>query len=220
MRYYIYLDKSFLKSLVSVVNNLNLDLEVVEFSSKKTYGTVQDVSLEPKLERIVENEKCIDKVKEKDESLKKSCGRTRRLRRIDYKAAESHNYQTSYERRYINIEDVSEMRNSTYFHKLIEELKGTTRGVDDSIYFERGQILPYKLKGKYIYEKPDRDEEDTKNIFVKLNDTYIWLDSQKLDSDILTISSIVDNVNVLGYTIRHKPEEGYKVVKAIAIYIE
>ncbi|MNP44638.1 hypothetical protein D3C76_1385100 [compost metagenome] len=65
----------------------------------------------------------------------------------------------------------------------------------------------------------DFDFNET-NKFFKINNSYVWLDSSKLECDILLLSNILDKAHVLGYIVNNNRDGNFKVVKAIAIYIE
>ncbi len=213
MRYYIYLDKDFLKSVCSVSPDIGFELEVVEFSSKKTYGYVEDLCIEPKIENGIEEENSA-RCEEEDSLSNSNCNKRRQVDRLDVKTARARNMQTSYERRYINIDEISDIKNAMFFNELINKL---LKVVEDKkeFFFEKGKIYPYKLRNIY-----SQSEDDCfKDVFVKMNDTYIWIDSKKLDVDIEMISNMIEDVSILGYFVRNNIKESYSIVKAIAIFI-
>lgn len=49
MRYYLYLDKPFLRSIYSAIGDINFDIDIVEFTSQKSYSTTNDVCLQPRI---------------------------------------------------------------------------------------------------------------------------------------------------------------------------
>ena len=52
MRYYIYLDKEFLRTLFSVFDDNNLNIEVVEFSIRKSFSKNNGFLIDPCVENI------------------------------------------------------------------------------------------------------------------------------------------------------------------------
>ncbi|MCX8075055.1 MAG: hypothetical protein N2749_05665 [Clostridia bacterium] len=230
MRYYIYLDKSFLKSLFSAISDIDFDIGIVEFSTQKSYSTTQDYSIEPKFEKVNENEfkdtdiegtiKNTDVKTKGEANINKGIEKNKNLKSVGLSIDRSDTYQTSSSRKFINIEDISDIKNDNFYHKLVEGLYGDLKKYSN-ICFECGCISPCKLRNRYEFESEDASSNwDTKNKFFKINDTYVWIDPEKLGTDLIFLSNIVDNVNVIGYNINEDKDRGYRIIKAVAIYIE
>ena len=87
--------------------------------------------------------------------------------------------------------------------------------------YEQGNIFPCRLNNRFRgNDTEDNIKEDKNNIFFRINHTYVWLDSKKLNTDITFLCNILDKVRVLGYEVCDNIMPGYRVIKAIAVYIE
>ncbi|MNI39722.1 hypothetical protein D3C73_939120 [compost metagenome] len=228
MRYYLYVDKDFLKSLFAAIGESDFDIGIMEFYTQKSYSTTQDVCVEPSVGTETEeecgNESAKSKHNKKEETdLTKESGsrnssRDRQHSRMELSLDQSNTYQMSMSRRYINIEDISQIRNDNFYCSLVEKLleKANT---ENNVCHECGPMQPCKLRNRFDgYD--DRDDMNTNHKFFKINNTYVWVDANKLDADIIFLSNIVDTIHVLGYNINVNEALGFKVVKAVAMYIE
>ena len=56
MRYYIYLDKVFLRTLFGALDKFDFKIDVMEYSIRKSYTKNNEVRLEPCIESIKDGE--------------------------------------------------------------------------------------------------------------------------------------------------------------------
>ena len=70
MRYYLYLDRCFLRNLFSVVGNSNFNIEVVEYSVRKSNTQNNQLSIDPCIENFCQFEDECQKFKEKDNPIR------------------------------------------------------------------------------------------------------------------------------------------------------
>ena len=52
MRYYLYLDKEFLKSLFASISEVDFDIEIMEFSIQKGETITKDINIAPNVNKI------------------------------------------------------------------------------------------------------------------------------------------------------------------------
>ncbi len=211
MRYYIYLDKCFLRNLFSTLTTSNFDIEVVEYSVRKCSTVNNQLSVDPNVESICEVEKDKSSVNKKniqkrykDEKLSKQG------LHAQYGYGNTSTIET--QRRYINIEDITQMKNNTFYHNLIEKLNNQNSRNDKRIIIEDGFIELYKREDMF-------KEDKTNDSFFMINDKYIWYDKNILQGDIDLMAQMACKIKVIGYTVSCLEKE-QKVVKAIAIFIE
>ncbi|MDO4282683.1 MAG: hypothetical protein Q4D02_03525 [Clostridia bacterium] len=210
MRYYIYLDKELLQMLFCTLENTNFDIEVVEYSVRKNYGTSNEVSIDPGIESISDCESSMDKDNEKKEHRRNKSGNLCKEHiGVSYEHNNSYNVQT--EKRYINIEDISNMKNNAFYHKLIKMMNSEVEKEDSRVILETGIILSYH----------NESIESPKDGFFILNDNYVWFDKTKLNGDIDLLCNMNCKMNVIGYMMNCEKQENCKnILKAIAIFIE
>lgn len=108
---------------------------------------------------------------------------------------------------YVNIEDVKEIYNKRFFHNLINNIRDK-KILCDGLCIETGSMNCLRL------------EENIQDKFVIVNGIYVWFDSEKMSNDMRVISSITDNIEVIGVTIKEAAQNSPKVIKAIAIYVD
>lgn len=222
MRYYIYIDKPLLRSLYSVQANIDLNLEILEYSSKKTIGSVVNVGYDPSFENVEGFEK-ISEFKEKEELKKeeeeryfKKIDSNRYVKREEFNLNNSKRKEDSFERKCINIEDVSSIHNNNFYHRILEKMYSSSSRSDDRLYRQSGRVAlfePRNIDNNYF-----GSNEESKEVFLKLKEDYIWVEKEKVTCNMNVICSTVENVEILGYTMNNK--EGSKVVKCVAMYIE
>ena len=210
MRYYVYLDKELLQTLFSVVEDTNFDIEVVEYSVRKNYGTSNEISIAPGCENISDSEVGTEKNKDDKENKRiKSGNICKEHIGVSYEHNNSYNIQT--EKRYINIEDIANMKNNAFYHKLIKMMNKEVEKEDSRVVMERGIICALR----------NNSVENVKDGFFIINNNYIWFDKSKLNEDINLFCSMNCQMNVIGYMINCEvKEEGGNILKAIAIFIE
>ena len=209
MRYYLYVDRDFIQALFGSIAGSNFDIEVLEFSHSRSETLTRDFNVSPGVDKY--NEKGSSKVeKEKNESIDKH---DRSIKNFKAFAGETTSLNTSVERKYINIEEVSSIKKQAFYYKLIEQIEKDLES--ENLCKLNGRICPCKLKNPYMDVSNRSYEED--NLFFNIENKYVWLEKDKLHSDLLFLSTITKKINVIGFTI-NKGEEN-EIVKAIAIYI-
>lgn len=209
MRYYIYLDKDFLKTLFSILSDIDFNIDVFEFSVRNSYTINNNISLDPSIESSKDSEDG-SKKDWKDNyssSARDNLGRRNRVG-ISYDNGNSYNYQT--ERKYLNITDITDMKNMAFYHDLFEKIReNTSRDSNSRIFKEEGFIKINNNRGI---------GEDINNFFM-INNSFIWYEKQKLNGDIKILQEMSCKVNVVGYKMNCFESEK-NILKAIAIYIE
>ena len=134
MRFYLYLDKNFLKILFSTNEKMDFDIEVVECSIRKSNSVNNILRVEPRSEKICDDEN----LKREDIKDNISCnykeGNVRKEGMfISYGVDNNRSEQT--ERRFINIDDITDMKNNNFYHILIENM------INDNIKLENSRII-------------------------------------------------------------------------------
>lgn len=211
MRYYIYLDRMFIRTLFAVLDDFDFDIDVVEYAVRKSYTNNNEISVDPSFE----NGNSCDTFKEIEKpknNTKKNNFSNERLR-VGVDKEITYNIQT--ERKYINISDITDMKNISFYHKLVSSLEDLNNNKKDNrLYIEEGNIIMY-----------DNNKEGNDNIisdnegFFRINNTCIWYDKEIIKYDISKLSYMNCKVKVVGY-ILNDDKELKKVVKALAIFIE
>lgn len=214
MRYYLYLDKNFLRSLFASIPDSDFDVEIMEFSIQKGETIVKDINIAPNANEMAGKATWQkDKDKDKDSDDKTEI-RKQVTGGVTFFAGEKNTYNTVVERRYINIEDISGIKNLAFYNKLVRKLEHICRE-NKCLHIEKGKIYPCKLRTIYEVENEGYNKN---NQFFCINDKYIWLDNNYLETDLFVLSTITSNVTVLGFAINNLSDT--KILKAIAIYIE
>ena len=210
MRYYIYLDKTLLQTLFSAVENIDFNIDVVECSVRKNYGSSNEVSLEPGIENILDFEKGMEKEIEQNAHKREKNGNARKEKfGISYEHNNSYNVQT--EKKYINIEDVSNMKNNAFYHRLVKIITREVEKENSRIILESGIIT--KINNNVIGSESDA--------FFLLNNNYIWFDKNKINIDFDLLSTMNCKVTVVGYMINCEKRENEKnILKAITVFME
>lgn len=210
MRYYIYLDKELLQILFSAIEDTNFDIEVVEYSVRRDYGNSNEISIDPSFENISDFENGEEKhIGEKSRRNGRCSKASKECVGIRYGHNNSCNIQT--EKRYINIEDISNMKNNAFYHKLIKRMNSEVEKESSRIVMETGIIESCN----------NMSIDNKKDGFFILNNNYIWFNIEKISSDINLLCGMDCKINVIGYLINCKKEEKTKnIIKAIAIFLE
>jgi len=214
MRYYLYLDKNFLRSLFASIPDSNFDVEIMEFSIQKGETVIKDINIAPNANEMMGSatwQRGKDKDKESDD---KSEQRKQVTGGVTFFAGEKNTYNTIVERRYINIEDISGIKNLSFYNKLVERLEEMCTH-SNHLCVELGKIYPCKLRNIYEIENENNNKN---NSFFCINNKYIWVDNNYLETDLFFLSTITSNVKVLGFTINKI--NNIEILKAVAIYIE
>lgn len=194
MRYYIYIDKDLIKNLIATYGNFNFNIDVVEYSVQKNCGNINNIRVEPRKENMCDADK--GNVKRNSTGFGVDSGMT---------------YNVITEEKYINISDISEIKNIEFYHNLIESLRKLKNGATR----ENSKVVEEEGKIEKIFE--NRSYED--NIF-NINNSYVWYDKEKSLIDMNLFSNVCGEVKVLGYNINEDAKRSSKMLKAIAIYVE
>lgn len=211
MRYYIYLDKEFLKTLFAIFKESDFNIDVFEFTVRNSYTLNNNISLDPSIEKGCDSE---DHSKKDWEEQFTSSARDNRSKRgrvgISYDNGNSYNYQT--ERKYLNITDITDIKNMAFYHDLFEKIKNNTSRDDNSrIFKETG----------FIKTNNNRDIKSDTDKFFMINESFIWYDNSKLHGDINLLKEMSCKINVVGYKMNCIEDNSKNnILKAIAMYIE
>lgn len=211
MRYYLYIDKEFLQTLISVFDDTDFNIEVVEFSIRKSFTKNNGFLIDPCVENISQCEEFSREGTHDDNGGKKkdSVGKEKLGARFDH--GNSYNVQT--EKRYLNIEDITSMKNIHFYHKLLEKIRNM--GEECSrIIEECGYIKVNKSSDNILNSNNVNDD------FFMVNDCFIWIDKSKLRGDLNLLSEMSCNVRVIGYMMNCENIKCNNIIKAIAIFIE
>ncbi|MDF2865821.1 MAG: hypothetical protein K0R72_639 [Clostridia bacterium] len=215
MRYYLYLDKEFLKSLFASISEVDFDIEIMEFSIQKGETFTKDINIAPNANEMVGDASWQKKDKDACDKDDKHEYRKQVTGGVTFFAGEKSSYNTIVERRYINIEDVSGIKNLAFYNKLVNKLE-EIGNKENNLCIESGKICPCKLKN--LYKEIDDREYPKNNQFFYINDKYIWIDSNNLVTDLFFLSTITSDVKIIGFTINKI--NNIQIIKAIAIFIE
>lgn len=209
MRYYIYLDRELLKTLFSIIGGSDFNIDVFEFSVRNSYTINNNLSLDPSIERSKDCEDFSKKDwKEDYSSSARDNSGTRKRVGVSYDNGNSYNYQT--ERKYLNISDITDMKNIAFYHDLFEKIKNNTyRDSNTRIFKEEGFI------------KINRNSQFSNDVdkFFMINDSFIWYDKEKLSGEINVLQEMSCKITVVGYKM-NCVESQNNILKAIAMYIE
>lgn len=213
MRYYIYLDKEFLRSLFAIFNKAEFNIDVFEFSVRNSYTLNNNVSIDPSFERAKDSEDFKKKDwKDNYTSTARDTNAGRNRVGVSYDNGNSYNYQT--ERKYLNIADITDMKNMAFYHDILEKIKENVyRDEDSRICCETGFVKLNKIR---------ESEESSDDKFFMVNNSFVWYDSTKLQGNINLIQEMSCKICVIGYKMNCKDEQllSNNILKAIAIYIE
>ncbi|MDD3303448.1 MAG: hypothetical protein PHP54_00850 [Clostridia bacterium] len=212
MRYYIYLDREFLRTLFSVLGNTDFNIEVVEFSIRKSFTKNNAFLIDPCIESINQCEEFCKEDEDKNRNGKKkdTIGKERLGARYDQ--GNSCNIQT--EKRYLNIEDITNMKNINFYHTLLESIQNMSRADDSRIVEETGYIKLNRNETSRLESSNKTDE------FFMINDTFVWIDNTKLNGDLSLLCDMSCKIKVIGYRMNCQDAVGNPIIKAIAIFIE
>lgn len=212
MRYYIYLDKPFLRTLFAVLDESNFNIDVFEYAVRRSYTNNKELSLDPSLENGKSCE--IFKDNDKDKKRAKNSNFNNERLRVGFEKEVSCNVQT--EKKYINISDIVDMKNIGFYHKLIVNIENINKDRSDNrLYIDEGYITVYDKDNS----RENENKFDSKDGFFRIDNTCIWYDKEKLQGDINLLSCMSCKIKVVGYLVSCI-ESSNKVVKALAIFIE
>ncbi|MDD2627382.1 MAG: hypothetical protein PHR25_00575 [Clostridia bacterium] len=185
MRYYLYRDVDLVKEIYSQFIDLDIELDEIDHIDARTIFQEDGIFVEPEGKICKENE---------DQRIKmgaRSNGSTSITRISDFS----------------NMQDVKEIYNRRFYHKLIENLR-CKKIKCPGIHIEYGKI-------NYMQLSSDFTEQ-----FIEVNGTYIWFEYNRMDNNIQILSRITGEINVIGCLIKEANNDSPKIIKAIAMYTE
>ncbi len=104
----MYMDKDIIRKIAPKVSNISYDIDFFEYSEKKGYTTNNNTCIRPEVE---------SKGKHDKEAIKK----------IGFSEDYGVLCNTEIIKRYINIEDVSSIKNNNFYYNILENLKEDNR---------------------------------------------------------------------------------------------
>lgn len=211
MRYYIYLDKNFIKNIYSAIDNVDFSIDVLEFSEENSFKTSNHIGVDPEVEDCCETE-CEDKDDNKKIRPKRSRSLLKKRTNISYAYSESRDNRKS--RRYINIQDVTDIKCFGFYHNLLCRLIDLSRE-DKMVTVEAGII-----EQMYLPSSESLGENSNKLKMFKINDCYVFANKDEMDIDIELLCYSKCKINVAGYILNDNFQNGCALVKALAIYKE
>lgn len=175
---YIYIDKDIIKRLAPKIPNISFDIDFFEYSEKRGYTTNNTTCIRPDIEK---------------EGKKEGCGGYRKRLGISEDLGVLCN--TEIIKRYINIEDVSSIKNNNFYYNIVENIKP-----DKRIKTINGMISQIS-DGYFIIEKNK------------------FLVSSEAQNRLIELHNNSCDVTCLGYKINclDMPND---VFKTIAVFIE
>ena len=209
MRYYLYIDRDFIQSLFGSIAESNFDIDIIESSLSKSQTVTRDFNVSPGVD-VFHEKGCAKSEKEQQMTCDEH---NKHINNFKAFVGEVNTYNTAVERRYINVEEVSGIKKQAFYYKLIEQIEKDIEC--ENLCTLNGKICPCKLKNPFNDGVNRAYDED--NLFFNVESKYVWIEKEKLHSDLLFLSTITKQINVIGFTI-NKGEEN-EIVKAIALYI-
>lgn len=194
MRYFVYIDKELVKNLIASYSELDFSIDFIEYSIQKSCSNVNNIRTDPRKEIIIDE-------KSKTQRDSKSIS-------VDMGISSN----TTTERRYINISDVTDIKNISFYNNLIDRLKEMSQGenrAQNRIIEQQGSIRKVRLS-----------RDDTNNNLFLINNNYVWCDNKNSQTDMDFFTNMCGEVKVIGYNINENKTRNVNVLKAIAIYIE
>lgn len=237
MRYYIYLDKNFIKTIFASEGYSDFDIDIMTYSFQEGRTISNDKTFSPRVDYSEDEFKEREKIKEvelkKDNQKnnynenKKANSRKIKLRgdvrkrndnSIMFSSSNSNSFNQITEKRYINIEDVSEIKNISFFHKLLTSIESKCNNCNNEkgityngLILEIGKIFPCNIKFNNDESYCDNNQ------FFYVNGKYFWIEKKLLTCDLMMLSNIKSNVYVCGFSLNKG--SNFEMIKAIAIYI-
>ena len=181
MRMYVYLDKEIIKCIAAKMEDISFDIDFFEYSEKRGYTTNNNTCIRPELEKD-----CSCDLKEKRESNRKRLGLSEDMGVL---------CNVEVIKRYINIEDVSSIKNNNFYYNIVEKIQE-----DNRIKIITGRINKLDNKSFFIQNNKFIINEECK---CRLADLY---------ENACEISCLAYKINCLDSEI--------DVFKTIAVYID
>ena len=191
----MYIDRDLIKGLVaSSYGTLDFNIDFVEYSVQKSFGSLNNLKAQPVKEKFTTN---------KDDQNRNQ---------INIGAETASNCSVVTEQRYINIQDISDIRNISFYHNLIEKLREEINKENN-----RKETKIVEHTGRVV--KMRNDNDPINNVFMMNND-LIWYNKNNSITDMDFFTDVCGEIRVIGYDINDNLNRGSKMLKAIAIYVE
>ena len=181
MRLYIYLNKEVIKCIAASMKNISFDIDFFEYSEKRGYTTNGNTWIRPEIE---------NEITRRDD--KKDCSNETKIC-----VSKEHGMlcNLEYEKRYINIEDVSSIKNNCFYYNILGSIP-----LDDRVKKTTGIISKLTEKNFFL----------GKNKYLINKDIYI---------DLYDIYENICEITVIGYKMNCQSSD-IDIFKVISIYIE
>lgn len=111
-------------------------------------------------------------------------------------------------REYANIKEIKDIKRNIFYNNIVNKI--AVKCKDDNC-----KELIY-LNGRLERYEGYKGEQE---VFLKMDDSCIWLQKELLKTDIVSISHLMGNLNVVGFVLKEQTDEMPKVIVAIAIYL-
>lgn len=181
MRLYVFLDKDMIKSIAPKIGDISFDIDFFEYTEKRGYTTNNNTSIRPEFENDIRKE-----CKEVNGSNRK---------RIGFSEDNGRLCNVEITKRFINIEDVTTIKNNNFYYNIIEKVNE-----DNRIKKVTGRITTLEKTHFYMNDVKFIISEEAYN---SLNELY---------ENACEINCLVYKINCLNSDV--------DVFKVIAIYIE
>ena len=181
MRMYVYLDKEIIKCIAPKLSDISFDIDFFEYSEKRGYSTNNSTCIRPEIEKD-----CVDNSKDIRQSNRKKIGFSEDMGVL---------CNVEVIKRYINIEDVSSIKNNCFYYNILEKIP-----LDDRIKRNSGIIS--KLTDNNFYIGKDK-----------------YLINKDIFSDLYELYENICEITVIGYKMNCKNSD-IDIFKVIGIYIE
>jgi hypothetical protein len=218
MRYYLYLDKNFLKTLFGGLENEDFEIDFVEYMVKKSYNTNKGITIDPLAEQgsKIEKKTLIEEKKEKENLFEECKNEKFEKSKIGFCYNDQNGCIVQVEKKYVNVDDITTIKNNNFYHNLINKItKKNDRNIKNKVVEEIGYINIYNENNRE--SKTNQEESE----FFFINNSYVWFDNKLLETKVSTLSKMCCKVKVIGYKMNEEDRENEKnILKAIAIYID
>lgn len=111
-------------------------------------------------------------------------------------------------REYANIKEIKDIKRNSFYNNIVDKiaLKCKDNNCKELIYLN-GTIERYN------------GYDGQKEVFLKMEDSCIWVQKELLKTDIVSISHLMGNLNVVGFILKEASQKMPQVIVAIAIYL-
>lgn len=199
IHYYLYKDNDFMKQIYSQIFNDLPDIGIVEYIASKSVSNNVEYKFGGDLENIDGEDFKLDD---------KKCNISNRGKNeVRSEVRNSNSKGINHTRIIANIDDVKQIVNTNMYNDIINYIINNISKLNPDLCLMDGKLT--------LLETYDNQED----VFTIVGETYLWLKTKYLDTDIRILSNIVDTVNILGYVIKDKTLTSPKIIKVIAIYI-